>query len=352
MKKAVLHISVILILALIILNAQTAITYAVEAMSICVYMIVPTLFPFFICSGLLIYSGFCEKMAMLFQFCMMPLFRVSPAGSSAFVLGIISGYPLGAATAGELFLNNYLTKTEAERLLAFCNNSGPLFILGSVGVAMYSQIKYGVILYAIHIISAITVGIIFRFYKQNDYTAPKTTMTSPERSLGEVFSISLQNAISTILTVCGAVIFFSIISRLLLDLIPISGMLSSLAAGFCEFVTGTTMVSSLDINIAKKLVLTAFIIGFAGLSVHVQVMAVIAKYHLSMLPYIIGKLLHGVIAAIYTVIYLHFFPITISVFAPSASKGFAASSAYATLSVSVIAIMGIILSFWATRKKV
>ena len=50
---------------------------------------------------------------------------------------------LTIAGASELYANNYISKTEAERLLAFCNNSGPLFILGSVGIAIYSNIKYG-----------------------------------------------------------------------------------------------------------------------------------------------------------------------------------------------------------------
>ena len=352
MKKICLHIGVLAILVLIVMNAQKSISYTIEAMSMCIYMIIPTLFPFFICSGLLIYSGFCERLAAVFRFCMMPLFRVSPAGSSAFVLGIVSGYPLGAVTAGELFQNGYLTKTEAQRLLAFCNNSGPLFILGSVGIAMYSKLRYGVILYIIHILSAITVGIIFSFYKRNTYTAPKTVMTSPERSVGEIFSIALQNAISTILTVCGAVIFFSIISRLLLDMLPVSGALGSVAAGMCEFVTGTRMVSDLDINIAQKLVISAFIIGFAGLSVHVQVLAVISKYRLSLAPYIIGKLLHGIIAAFYTIIYLHFFPITSAVFAPSVSGGFAASSAYAITAVTAVALLSLVFLMISKKKEV
>ncbi|MDD6484164.1 MAG: hypothetical protein PUF72_06265 [Clostridiales bacterium] len=357
MKRLLLHIGIILIPVLIIADARASIGYAVEAINMCVYMIVPTLFPFFVCSGLLIYSGFCERMAKLFRFCMMPLFRVSPVGSSAFVLGIISGYPLGAATAGELFQNGYLTKTEAQRLLAFCNNSGPLFILGSVGIAMYSKIHYGVILYVIHILSAITVGIIMSFYRRNDYTAPKTVMTSPERSPGEIFSIALQNAISTMLTVCGAVIFFSIISRLVLALLPLNNGLMSLAAGICEFVTGTSMIASLDINIAKKLIMTAFVIGFAGFSVHLQVMAVISRYRLSIAPYLIGKLLHGIIAAVYTMLYLHFFPITETVFAPAGvsrqallSKSFSISSAYEITAVLAVALLGLILAFAAKKK--
>ncbi len=336
MKKFLLHMAVICILYLIITNAQKSVIYAVDAMNICFSMIIPTLFPFFICSGLLIYSGFCESLAKVFRFCMMPLFRINPAGSSAFILGIVSGYPLGAVTAGELYSNNYISKTEAERLLAFCNNSGPLFILGSVGLAVYSNIKYGIMLYVFHVLAAITVGIIFSFYKRKSYTAPKSVMTSPERGTGEIFSIALNTAIQNILIVCGAVVFFSIVSRIALDMLPLNDYLMSIAKGLTEFVTGTIAVAGLPVPIAERLIITAFIVGFAGLSVHVQVMASIAKYGLSLAPYLIGKFMHGLIAAFYTFLYLYFNPITEAVFAPSAGRAFAASSVSLGVVVAIV----------------
>lgn len=328
MKKYLLSMAVICVVYLILTHAAQSIIYAQDAINICFEMIIPTLFPFFICSGILIYSGFCEVLARLFRFCMMPLFKVNPAGSSAFVLGIVSGYPLGAVTAGELYSNKYLSKTEAERLLAFCNNSGPLFILGSVGAAIYTNMRFGIALYVCHILAALTVGFIFRFYKRKDFTRPTAAVTSPERSTGEIFDIALQTAIRNILTVCGAVVFFSIISRIAIDMLPLKDTADAIVSGVVEFVTGTLKVSQLSVPIAQKLIITSFIVGFAGLSVHAQVIAVIARYGLNLLPYFIGKLLHGIIAAFYMLIYLHFNPITYAVFAPSMSRAFAGASAF------------------------
>ena len=336
-KKLLIYVFAVGAVVLLVTNASNSIIYARDALNICFEMIVPTLFPFFICSGILIYSGFCELLAKAFRFCMYPLFRVSPAGSSAFILGIISGYPLGAITAGELYANSYLSKSEAERLLAFCNNSGPLFILGSVGIAIYADIRYGIVLYIAHIIAALTVGILFRFYGRNRHSAPPTRMTTPPRSVGEIFDISLQNGIRNILTVCGAVLFFSVISRLFMDLLPVSGNLYAMLSGVMEFVTGTVNVAGLNISIMQKLVMTSIIVGFAGISVHAQVMAVIAKYNLSLAPYIVGKALHGVIAGLYMAIYLYFNPITEAVFKPSISGSFAAVSAF-ELITAVIAV--------------
>lgn len=274
---------------------------------------------------------------------MRPVFNVSPAGSSAFILGIISGYPLGAVTAGELYRNNYLSKSEAERLLAFCNNSGPLFILASVGIALYSSIEYGIMLYVIHILASVTVGVIFRFYKRNTYHSLDAPVGTQKKSVGEIYSVSLQNALQTMLTVCGTVIFFSVISRLMLDMLPLSGLWNSLAAGVTEFVTGTVKIAGLDVNISKKLILTSIIVGFAGISVHMQVIAVIAKYQLSLIPYFLGKMLHGIIAGVYTWIYLSLHPLSRAVFAPSMGKGFAVSSVIEAAVVAVVAFTCIVI---------
>ena len=44
----------------------------------------------------------------------------------------ISGYPMGAKIVTDLRTNNNCTKDEGERMLCFTNNSGPLFIIGTV----------------------------------------------------------------------------------------------------------------------------------------------------------------------------------------------------------------------------
>lgn len=73
-KKILIYLFAVGAVVLLIKNASSAIRYASDAIDLCLEMIVPTLFPFFICSGILIYSGFCELLAKAFQFCMYPLF--------------------------------------------------------------------------------------------------------------------------------------------------------------------------------------------------------------------------------------------------------------------------------------
>lgn len=60
-------------------------------------------------------------------------------GAYAFIMGIISGYPVGAKIVTEFRKNGDCSKAEAERLLAFTNNSGPLFIIGTIGISMFGD---------------------------------------------------------------------------------------------------------------------------------------------------------------------------------------------------------------------
>ena len=80
-------------------------------------------------------------------------------GSFAFIMGIISGYPVGAKIVANFKEQGLCTDVEAERLLSFTNNSGPLFIVGTVGIGFFADTKTGFLLLFTHILACITVRI-------------------------------------------------------------------------------------------------------------------------------------------------------------------------------------------------
>ena len=98
----------------------------------------------------LVELGLARYLGRLLEGVMRPLFHVSGACASAFALGFVGGYPVGAKTAINLYERGMCTRTEAERLLAFCNNSGPAFILGVVGAGIFASSTVGVALYLAH----------------------------------------------------------------------------------------------------------------------------------------------------------------------------------------------------------
>lgn len=352
MRGFVKYYILTLVTLLILFNPQSTVEYARAGLELCGEVLVPSLFPFFVCSGLLIYSGFCELLSKAFRPVMRPLFNVGGAGAAAFILGIISGYPLGASTACRLYDGGYLSKPECERLLAFCNNSGPLFILGTVGAAIYHSPKIGVMLYISHIAAAFSVGLLSRFYKKGEASAVNIPIYTYENGLGEVFQKALAGSVNSILTVCGAVVFFSVIANIAADMLADGSLLKALFIAASELTSGIKGIAGLSLPLWNRLVLSAATAGFAGFCVHLQVMGVAAGRGLSLVPYIVGKILHALFAALYMMLLLRIFPVTVSVFAggSSISGAFFAASVYTTVAASVLALAAALVLIFGRGK--
>lgn len=196
--------------------------------------VVPSLFPFFVATELLMHTNIISQLGTLLNRYMKPIFNVRGEGAFAFIMGIISGYPVGAKIASNFRKNNICSKEECERLLSFTNNSGPLFIIGSVGILMFKNTTIGVLLFITHILACITVGVIFRFWKKNKTSSDFKNSSSIEQkrnnyatfsNLGEVLAESITSSISTILLIGGFVVIFSSI----ISILNASGLLEILS---------------------------------------------------------------------------------------------------------------------------
>ena len=345
MKRFLPYFPITILTVLMFIFPKTSISCARETLYLTQEIIVPSLFPFFICSGLLLHSGLAEALSKISAPIMRPLFNVGGPGSAALVLGTVSGYPQGAITACQLYESGYLSKSETQRLLAFCNNSGPLFILGAVGSGIYSNGKVGLVLYISHIIATLLVGILFRFYNQDKHSAPPYAVSQPEESFSQVFSKVMANSINSILIVCGAIIFFGATSGILTQILPVNDKIQAIIYGFLELSGGTKKLSQTMFSLTAKLVWSAFFIGFAGICVHIQVAAIVAKHHLSLIPYIVGKLLHGIFSALFTLLYFLSFPPDTAVFVETSrvlSAGFCISSLYSAINIIFFILLSIL----------
>ena len=304
--------------------------------------VVPSLFPFFVATELLMHTNIINIFGRVLNGYMKPLFNISGEGAFAFIMGIISGYPVGAKIASKFRENNICAKAECERLLSFTNNSGPLFIIGTVGILMYQNTGIGILLFITHLLGCLSVGFIFRFWKRNkndsivedrkvvmkktSYNYASEKKTASFSNLGEIMAESITNSISTILLIGGFVVLFSsiisilkasgVLNVLCMAISPIlnfphidSSFASGLFTGILEITNGIQSISSIACKkISINLIITAFLLGFGGISVFLQVFSITAKTDLSIKPYIYGKILHGLFAAFYTFIFIQVFP--------------------------------------------
>ena len=337
-----------------------------EALALCARSVVPSLFPFLVASSALLALGFGELAAPWLAGLMEPLFRVPGAGSAALVLGLVGGYPIGAKTAADLYRENLVSREEAERLLAFCNNTGPAFILGVVGAGVFGSGKAGLLLYLAHILASLAVGIIFRFYKPSH--RPRTFRGSGPQfqsaSFPAAFTHSITGAMASGLNICAFVLFFTVFLRLL----SYGGILGTLArltsallsplgmdelwarrllTGLLEVSSGVTSLT--DGAMTGRLSMAAFMLGWAGVSVHCQVLAFLGDSGLSMGTYVVGKLLHGLLSSLIAAALCTLFPLSgpVSYFLAEQTEAIASLDFHQALTISAAAAWGLWLLFLA-----
>ena len=95
------------------------------------------------------------------------LFGLEGVSAFPFFLGILSGYPTGAKLTAQLYKKNLISKEDAQHLLTFSNNPGPLFLIGTIGVGFFGIPFFGHLLLLSSILSAVTTGILWRFFHKN-----------------------------------------------------------------------------------------------------------------------------------------------------------------------------------------
>ena len=366
-RDALLGVGLVLAALSLVLWPQQSMEAAATGLGLCANVIIPSLFPFFVLSGLVVELGLAGYVGRALEGIMVPLFRVPGSCASALALGFIGGYPVGARTAISLYETGLCSKTEAERLLAFCNNSGPAFILGVVGAGVFCDSRVGVLLYLAHAAASVCVGLVFRFYRGGGESgsvgrSPRAAIRA--RRLSAAFTDTVKNSFLSTLNICAFVVFFTVVIRML----TASGILPALAKGLGvllapfgmteewgrRLLTGLLEVSSGvwsltgEGSLSGRLSMAAFMLGWAGISVHCQVLSFLGDSGLSVGAYLTGKLLHAGLSALFVGALTRVFPLEEQVGAYLAEQveSIAAIDFGTALTVSTVCAWGVWLAFF------
>ena len=365
-RDALLALVLLANAAALILWPRQSMEAAQDGLQLCGNVIIPSLFPFFVLSSLVVELGLAGYVGRVLERIMWPLFRVPGAGASALALGFIGGYPVGARTAITLYENGLCSKTQTERLLAFCNNSGPAFILGVVGAGVFADSRVGVLLYLAHAAASVCVGLLFRFYKRREEKgAAAGRMNFQTHRLSEAFTDSIKNSFLTTLNICAFVVFFTVVIRML----SVSGILNALArlvslclapvgmteqwsrrllTGVVELTSGVWTLTEGG-SLSGRVSMAAFMLGWAGISVHCQVLSFLGGSDLSVRTYLVGKMLHGGLSACFISVLTRLLPLKeqVSAYLVQQVEGIAGLDFHTALTVSVVAAWLIWLIFFA-----
>ncbi len=206
-------------------------------LTLCGQVVIPSLFPFLALSSFLVQSGLAQRAGHLLEPITKLLFRLPGAAGSAILMSLIGGYPVGARMTVQLLDAALITQKQAQRMLFFCVNSGPAFLISAVGSAMLRSRQAGLILCAALTASALLIGLCMRFLasKETMRESPVVPPTGP--SMAQALVDAATQGCAGIVSICVWVILFSCIAALF-SLLPLPSTLRILLQCFLEVTSG------------------------------------------------------------------------------------------------------------------
>jgi sporulation integral membrane protein YlbJ len=312
-KKNTEAVIIIMLALLIVIYPDVSLNCAKEGINLWLFVIFPSLFPFFVINDMMISLGIPENISNLFKNAAKKLFNTSGYGAYVFFMSIFSGYPQGAKIVRDLIKNNSINADEGQDILNFCSTSGPLFIIGAVGTGLLKSPNAGYILYFAHITGAVLNGILSGIISKLKHkkTAINNKVSSMKTSINiyKSFASSLVTSgiigsyiilFSVILGILKKIELFSLIESFLTKILPLSfsKFLSILIESSLEISNGSKIIASSGLLMNEKLIILSFIIAFSGISILGQVFGIITGMNLNFKKYIAYKISHGILSSV------------------------------------------------------
>lgn len=291
-KQIFLSIFTVICGILFLVEASPVIEGIKNGLSICVNIIIPSLFCFFILTNFITFSGLNKIISLPLSPITKHLFHLDSSLGCVILMSMVGGYPIGAKAISSLLEQKKITLKTASRMMTFCCNSGPSFVITAVGVGLFSNINVGVALYVIQLLSAILIGIIVSLGKQSDI--PSSPSQNDNLNLGTAFVYSVNSSVTTMAQMCGYILFFNA-ALFLLKACPIPQIILSVLSGFLEVTTGCITASSF--HGIWSFVAVSFFIAFGGISVIFQVGNLLQNSGISIAFLFRWQLIRGFVAA-------------------------------------------------------
>ncbi len=307
-KKKLITLCTFCFLILLFLFPKLSFESAKDGLLLWFHTVVPTLLPFLILSNFMIFFKITSYVSQIFAPILCPLLRISKNACYPVVLGMLSGYPLGAKTCNDFVQEQLISKKEGNNLILLCNNASPMFLTYYVSCYCLNAENRQYIYYGIVILSSFLTFILFRLLSPSSDS--KTFSESPdyiqntETNFLPFLDKAIVNSALILVKVGGYIILFSILAKQIISIpffpVPVK---SSIGAIF-ELTVGSRSLSALTmLSSQTKTALILSLSSFGGLSALLQTKSVILSSRLSIKRYFVGKC----VSALLTYLLVHCF---------------------------------------------
>ena len=314
MKKKLYSFTIIITLLIaiinIFLNSNTLNQTITFSSNLFLKNIMPSLFPMFIISSILVEIDIPKVLGNIFKKPMNILFKTKGEGAFIFFMSMITGFPSSAKYINDLLNKKQIHTKDAQKILMFSFFSNPLFIVNTVGIMFLKNQKIGIMLLISHILGNIIIGIIFKNYNQTK-SIPNTKINNLKylntkinnTNLFTTLITSIKTSIETLINIFGIITFFLIIINILFKT---KNIITIPLIGILEMTSGLKYLSISNIDYNIKVLLSMFLISFGGFSVHFQIMSILHKKKVKYLPFLISRIIHGIISVLILIIIIYF----------------------------------------------
>lgn len=313
-----LSILFIILVFCILTNSGLSLSYAAMGLELWFQKMIPTLLPFMILSGIMVRLKLTEKIAMIIYPVIRPVFKVRKNVCYTMLMGFLCGFPMGAKTVDDLYSRKMITRREAEYLLSFCNNIGPVYFCGFVLPLLERQLVFPYIfgMYGIPLL----YGLVLRYTFFKDLKQELKSSRLPQKALAaceftgdpslakvpavcepigesslaerllEAANSSIYSSVQSILMLGGSMILFN-----LLNLLPhlILSRPPQFLAPILEITGGLNMLQ------ASLPLYSLLVLSFGGISCIAQTYNCIGQSDLSITHYILHKIALTLLNALY-----------------------------------------------------
>ena len=212
-------------------------------------------------------------------------------------LGFLCGCPAGAKSCVFLYESGVISKKRGEYLCCLCSGASVPFILSFAGAQIMGDIKYGLKLLLLLVLSVVFIALVFRPFLLRNEEKPKNTAVNYMRKTDFVASVS--ESACLLVSVCGFIICFYVLGVMVSGIFPDGSIYSLVLRGLFEFSGG--IAQSVSFSPPTREVLCGLFLGFGSLSGMFQTVSVINK-SFSPKPFIISRILTGVLMVVLTLL--------------------------------------------------
>lgn len=335
---------------------------AVQGLCNAAEILIPSLFPYMVLSSFIMHSGADRYIGKIFSPVTKTLFNLPSVCSSAIILSLIGGFPVGTKCVQLLYRNKKITSEQAQRMMMFCVCSGPAFLITAIGAVMLHNTQVGVILYISQALSCIILGICTGIFSrirkktfQNTVHNEKNIDDSPS-VISAVIEAASDGAAS-IISMTALVVIFSLLLNTLTDS-GILGMLISFmqGCGISVQVSKVIVPVLLEVTTACTEVKAAALpvwwfsaaVGFGGICVHMQIFELLRNIPIKRGIYMLFRTVNAVLSTLIAFLIFQIYSPSTNVF--SVFGGNEAEVSASTLAGS-IALVIMCAVFLLTMKK-